>query len=33
MYRRIVLWEYIRVLDEEDGFMQTYFKRLSNKLK
>jgi predicted nucleotidyltransferase len=33
MYRRIVLWEYIRVLDEENGFMQTYFKRLSNKLK
>jgi hypothetical protein len=33
LYRRFVLWKYIRVLDEEEGFTQTYFKRLRNKLK
>jgi hypothetical protein len=32
VYRRFVLWEYIRVLDEEEGFTQTYFKRLRSKL-
>jgi len=33
LYRRFVLWEYIRVLDEEEGFAETYYRRLRSKLK
>jgi len=33
LYRRFVLWEYIRVLDEEEGFTETYYRRLRSKLK
>jgi predicted nucleotidyltransferase/uncharacterized protein YutE (UPF0331/DUF86 family) len=33
VYRRFVLWEYIRVLDEEEGFTETYYRRLRSKLK
>jgi predicted nucleotidyltransferase/uncharacterized protein YutE (UPF0331/DUF86 family) len=33
LYRRFVLWEYNRVLDEEEGFAETYYRRLRSKLK
>jgi predicted nucleotidyltransferase/uncharacterized protein YutE (UPF0331/DUF86 family) len=33
LYRRFVLWEYIRVLDEEEGFTEIYYRRLRSKLK
>jgi hypothetical protein len=33
LYGRFVLWEYIRVLDEEEGFTETYYRRLRSKLK
>jgi len=32
-YRRIILREYIRILDEEEGLKETYYKTLKRKLK
>jgi len=32
-YRRITLREYIRILDEEEGLKETYYKTLKRKLK
>ena len=31
-YRRWVVHEYIRVLDEEEGFLETYYRRIKRKI-
>jgi hypothetical protein len=32
-YRRMIMREYIRILDEEEGLKETYYKTLKRKLK